>query len=125
MADRVLAATDGDGVDVALELIGLAATMRACVDVLGIGGRAVSVGISDQPIEVAPFPELAMREAELSGVSDHHIDDILVLLDMAVRGRLELGQVVEQRVPLEAAAVNGVMDDLEANRGPARTVIIP
>ncbi len=124
-ADRVVAATDGDGVDVSLEMTGLATTMRACVDVLAIGGRAISVGISDQPIQVVPFTELAMREAELSGVSDHHIDDILMLIDMALRGRLNLGQIVEQRVPLDAAAVNGVMDDLESNRSPARTVIVP
>jgi propanol-preferring alcohol dehydrogenase len=118
-------AVSGGGVDISLELIGLAVTMRQAVEVLGLGGRAVSVGISDEPISLVPFAELAVREAEVMGVADHHIDDILMLLDMAVRGRLDLDEVVTASVPLEARSINRAMDDLEEYRSPVRTVIVP
>jgi propanol-preferring alcohol dehydrogenase len=118
-------AASGGGVDIALELIGLGVTMRQSIDVLGLGGRAVSVGISDDPISMVPFAELAVREAEVMGVADHHIDDILMLLDMAVRGTLDLNQVVTSSVPLDAGAINQAMDDLEGYRSPVRTVIVP
>jgi D-arabinose 1-dehydrogenase-like Zn-dependent alcohol dehydrogenase len=106
-------------------MIGLATTMRAAVDVLAIGGRAASVGISEQPIELVPFAELATREAELIGVADHHIDEIILLLDMAVKGNLVLNDVVTNSVRLDAAEVNSAMDAVESYRSPIRTVIVP
>lgn len=113
------------GIDVALDLVGAPDTMRACIDSLTIGGRAISVGIADRPIEIVPFLDLAMREATLTGVSDHHLDDIHELLRLATAGSLDLDRVVTEQVPLEAAAVNRVMDELEENRGPIRAVIVP
>lgn len=116
---------DLGGVDVALELVGLAETMSGCLDALTIGGRAVSVGISDQAITVVPFLDLATREATLTGVADHHLDDIHRLLELAMSGELDLGPVVTRRVDLDPDEINDVMDALEANRGPVRAVITP
>jgi len=52
---EVLRLTDGRGVDVALELIGLPLTMRQAVLCLGPHGRAALAGITEQSFEVAPY----------------------------------------------------------------------
>ena len=63
--------TNGRGVDVALELIGLPLTMKQALQSLAIKGRAMLVGITEKPFEVSPYPEVLNKEAEIIGVSDH------------------------------------------------------
>ena len=68
--------TGGRGVDVALELIGLPATMRQAVQCLAIKGRAALAGLMDRTFEVAPYTEVLNKEAEIIGVSDHQAQEL-------------------------------------------------
>lgn len=114
----------GGGVDVALELVGLPLTMRQAFEALAPLGRAVLVGITPEALTIAPYTELINREAEVIGASDHLASDIPALLEMA-RGRaLDLSRVVTRRLPLQAAAVNQAMDDLERFGVEARAVVM-
>ena len=118
--------TDGKGVNLALELIGLPLTMQECVRSLGIQGRAALVGITQKTFEVAPYHELINREAEIIGVSDHLAAEIPVLLEFARAGKLNLSNVVTSTVPLEAKAINDTLDQLDHFSGEdVRTVITP
>ena len=117
--------TDGRGVDVALELIGLPGTMRQAVRSLGIQGRAVLVGITDKTFEIAPYQEILNKEAEIIGVSDHLASEIPLLLQWAREGKLDLLKVVTRNIPLEAKAINEVLDSLERFGDDIRSVIIP
>ncbi len=117
--------TAGRGVDVALEVIGLKATMEQAVQSLAVMGRAVMVGIADDPIEIDTYSQLLGREAEVIGSSDHLLQEMPLLIELARRGRLDLSGVVTNSVPLEAAAINRVMDELEHFGGDVRTVIVP
>ena len=55
---EILRLTDGRGVHVALELIGLPETMRQSVQVLGKMGRAAIAGLSRKNLAVDPYREL-------------------------------------------------------------------
>ncbi|PYJ07117.1 MAG: alcohol dehydrogenase [Verrucomicrobia bacterium] len=117
--------TSGHGVDVALELIGLPLTMRQAVQSLAILGRAALVGLTRETFEVAPYAELLNREAEIIGVSDHLASELPLLLELARTQTLDLAHVVTRTVPLEAAAINGVLDRLEDFGEDVRVVITP
>lgn len=117
--------TSGRGVDLALELIGLPVTMGQVLRVLAIQGRAVVAGLADKPMAVDTYRELLGPEAELLGANDHLLQELPLLLDLAERGSLDLGPVVERSVPLEAGPVNGVLDALDRFAAPTRTVIEP
>lgn len=117
--------TGGKGVDVALEVIGLPLTMKQAVQSLGLFGRAVMVGITRAPFEVDSYFELIGKEAEIIGSDDHLMTELLQLVEFARRGLLDLSQVVTRTVPLEAGAINGVMDNLERFSSDTRTVIVP
>jgi len=117
--------TGGSGVDVALELIGLPLTTRQAVLSLAPFGRAVLAGITDQPTEFYSYWEIIGREAEIIGCSDHLLQEFPLLLELARRGKLDLSRVVVRSVPLDAAAINTVMDELEGFGGDVRTVIVP
>jgi propanol-preferring alcohol dehydrogenase len=111
--------------DVALELVGLPETMRAAVDALAVGGRAVAVGITDQPFPLHSFNDLVLREAEILGAADHLASEIEDLFSMVERRAIDLSDVVTATVPLDAAAINEAMDRLQAFDGGVRTVITP
>jgi propanol-preferring alcohol dehydrogenase len=116
-------ATGGRGVDVALELIGLPQTMQQSVRVLNKLGRAALAGLTRQPLAVDPYYEVINQEAEIIGVSDHLGSEIPELLRFAADGRLQLGPIVTRAVPLDAAAINAVLDDLDRFGSAARTVV--
>lgn len=123
-AEAIRAQTAGRGVDVALELIGLPDTMRQAVRSLAVFGRAGLAGISARPFEVDSYAELLGREAEIIGCADHLMHEFPQLMDLAERGLLRLDPYIES-VPLDADAVNRVLDDLGAFGAPVRTVIAP
>jgi D-arabinose 1-dehydrogenase-like Zn-dependent alcohol dehydrogenase len=117
--------TNGRGVDVALELVGLPITMRQAVQSLAILGRAALVGLTRESFEVAAYRELMDKEAEIIGVSDHLASEIPVLLEMARTGQLDLSDGIIRPVPLEAAAINAALDNLEGFGDDVRAVIVP
>jgi propanol-preferring alcohol dehydrogenase len=122
---RLHAATAGAGVDVTLDLVGLPLTMRQALTSLAPQGRAVLVGLSDQMLTLDPYREILGREAELIGSNDHTLAEVSEVLGFAERGALELSAAVSRTVPLEAAAINAVLDELEQNRAGVRTVVVP
>ena len=117
--------TGGQGVDVALELIGLPLTMQQSVRSLAKQGRAALAGITEKSFGVSPYHELINREAEIIGVSDHLAIEIPLLLEFARSGKLSLSNVVTHTVPLDAKAINGVLNGLEHFGEDARVVITP
>jgi propanol-preferring alcohol dehydrogenase len=117
--------TEGRGVDVALELIGLPQTMKQAVQSLAVFGRVVVVGIASEPLQIDTYGELLGREAEIIGAADHLLQELPLLIEYVRRGVLDLSHVVTNTVPLDADAINAAMDELEEFGGGVRTVIIP
>ncbi len=118
--------TGGHGVDVALDFVGVAATLRPAIASLAPFGRAVAVGLGDQPVPIYPYGEIINREAEVIGCSDHLASEIPLLTELVRRGSLDLAPVVTDVIPLHADAINAALDRLERNgAGGVRTVIAP
>ena len=117
--------TGGRGADVAVELIGLPATQRQAVQCLAPMGRAVLVGISDEPMQLDTYREVLGPEAEVIGANDHLLQELPTVIEMARRGILDTSRVVTRTVALEAAAINAALDALERFEGGVRTVVRP
>ena len=117
--------THGKGVNVALELIGIPATMRQAIECVGVLGRIALVGLSDKTIEVHPYVELLGKEAEIIGVSDHLASEIPTLIEFVRLGKLDLSRVISRTIPLEADVINQTLDQLDTYSHAGRVVIIP
>jgi alcohol dehydrogenase len=52
-AEKVKAMTDGFGVDVAIEAVGIPATFEACTKIVRPGGSVANVGVHGAPVELA------------------------------------------------------------------------
>jgi len=123
--EEILKLTEGKGVNVALELIGLPKTMEQAIESLGIMGRAVIVGLTDQPISINTYHQVLGKEAEIIGSNDHLLQELPSLVDMARRKVLDTSHVISQIIPLDADKINQRLDDLENYTSDVRAVIVP
>jgi propanol-preferring alcohol dehydrogenase len=123
--DQIKEATGAKGVDVALELIGSAKTMRQAVLCLGLLGRAALVGLTTDSMSIFPYMELINKEAEIIGVSDHLASELPALIEFARSGKLRFRPETLRFVDLDAAQINAALDALQDSIDHVRTVIVP
>jgi D-arabinose 1-dehydrogenase-like Zn-dependent alcohol dehydrogenase len=121
--EQIKAATAGTGVDVALELIGSAKTMRQAVLCLGPLGRAALVGLTAETMSILPYTELINKEAEIIGVSDHLAAELPMLIEFARNGKLRFPSDALRFVDLDAEQINASLDGLQNSIDHVRTVI--
>jgi 2-desacetyl-2-hydroxyethyl bacteriochlorophyllide A dehydrogenase len=123
--EQIKEATSGRGVDVALELIGSAKTMRQAVLCLGRLGRAALVGLTAEAISIFPYAELINKEVEIIGVSDHLATELPALIEFARSGKLQFPPERLRVVELNAAQINAALNALQDSIDHVRTVIVP
>jgi len=110
-------------VDVALDFAGHAATTLAALRRLAAGGRLVLVAINLRQLTLDPYADVLGRERRIVGCSDHTRGELVELMALAASGAIDLSRAISRRIPLEAAAVNAALDDLERGTAHVRTVI--
>ena len=120
---QIREATSGKGVDVSLELIGSAKTMRQAVLCLAPLGRAALVGLTKESMSILPYTELINKEAEIIGVSDHLASELPTLVELARTGKLRFSSETLRVVDLDAAEINGALDALQDSIDHVRTII--
>jgi 2-desacetyl-2-hydroxyethyl bacteriochlorophyllide A dehydrogenase len=123
--EQIKKATSEKGVDVSLELIGSAETMRQAVQCLATLGRAVLAGLTNESMSIFPYSELINREAEIIGVSDHLASELPVLIEFARTGKLNFPVDALRVVDLDAGQINAALDALQHSIDHVRTVIVP
>jgi propanol-preferring alcohol dehydrogenase len=123
--EQIREATAGRGVDVALELIGSAETMRQAVLSLAPLGRAALVGLTAESMSIHPYTELINKEAEIIGVSDHLATEVHTLIEFARSGKLRFPPQTLRVVDLDASQINAALDALQHSIDHVRTVIVP
>jgi propanol-preferring alcohol dehydrogenase len=121
--EKIMELTNGVGVNVALELVGLPQTLDQGTRALARFGRLGLVGITRESFEIDSYDAIC-KEKELIGCSDHLLSEIPILLDLAKQGELDLSQIVTKTVPLEAEAINMVHHQLKDFKADFRTVIM-
>lgn len=96
----ILQATDGLGVNAAVEAVGVEVTLRQSLEVLRKGGRAVLLGIFEQPQAALPVNLFVQREISLLG-SQAYSHDFPKAIELASRGQVDLDSMITHRLPLE------------------------
>lgn len=97
----------GGGVDEAFEAIGFPQTMKQAWDILGVGGTAYCIGLAkpDATVELEIDPlNLLVHQRGFKGVwmgSTNIKHDIPMYADLAVDGRLNMHDIVSQRIGLD------------------------
>ena len=104
LAERVAQLTDGRGVEVAIEAIGLPATIEAAYGSLARGGRAIVAGQVPDGVTVTIDP-FVMSDSELKLIGSNYGSsrpsiDFPQLLDHYMHGRIDLDSLVTRVIDL-------------------------
>lgn len=94
--EAVLALTNGRGVDIAFEALGIGPTWKTALDVLSDGGRMV-------PAEVGINRTVRRSQSILGSYGARTRVDLPAVVDMARRGEINYRDLVTRRFPLEEA----------------------
>ena len=122
---KVMLLTDGEGLDLAVDLAGVNTALTQAVSCLGRYGREVIIGMSLEPVQLTePSVLLGVMNHEVLGHDGYEPRDIAGLVRLVASGRLDLSRSVSHVVPLEDVA-RGV-DRLRTKEGnPVRIVVKP
>ena len=97
--ERVLELTGGEGVDVAVEAVGMPATFDICQSILAPGGHLANVGVHGKPVELH-LEKLWDRNITLT---TRLVDTVTtpMLLKVVGSGKLQPGKLVTHRFALD------------------------
>ncbi|MDN5562981.1 MULTISPECIES: zinc-binding dehydrogenase [Luteococcus] len=103
--EAVFALTEGHGVDVSFEALGVGATWQTALDVLSDGGRMVPIGLGAgrQTAEVEINRLVRRSQSILGSYGARTRVDLPAVVDMAARGWIGYRDLVTRRIPLEEA----------------------
>ena len=100
VAEQLLEATGGKGVDVAIDFVSNASTLEPALASLARGGRLVTLGGSGKPFNADPA-KLLRDEIEILGSRYATRQEVRDTLDLVARG--EFSALVTDKVPLAQA----------------------
>jgi len=100
-AARVMRLTKGEGVDVAIEAVGVPATFAICQEIVGAGGHIANIGVHGKPVELH-LEKLWDRNITLT---TRLVDTVTtpMLLKAVASGRLDPKPLITHRFALKEA----------------------
>ena len=100
---RVREATDGEGVDVLLEMSGNESAIQQGFEMLRPGGRASLLGITSQPVEFDLVADIIFKGATVHGIYGRKMFETWVQMTGLLKsGKLNLDPLFNERMPLES-----------------------
>jgi len=96
---RLRELSDGLGMDVTYECVGLEQTMRQCLAALKKGGRAMALGVFENPEVKLNLQDMVNRELQIHAILAY-IWDFQTALDLVATGRIRLKPLISHTFPL-------------------------
>jgi L-iditol 2-dehydrogenase len=100
---EILNLTDGRGVDVAIEAVGISATVQLGIDCLKKGGIMTLVGNISPTIEL-PLQSVVTREITING-SCASCGEYPACLEMIADGKIDVDSLISAKVPLSEGSI--------------------
>jgi threonine 3-dehydrogenase len=99
--EQVLAATDGTGVDVILEMSGHPDAIRLGFKILRLGGRASLLGIPSRPMELNLADDIIFKGAKVEGINGRLMYKTWYQMNALLKaGKLDLSPVITDRMAM-------------------------
>lgn len=124
VVEEVRRLTDGQMLDVAVDLVGANAVLAQAAECLGRFGRCVMVGLSLDQVQLGPGVFFGVQSQSLLGhlgYRKRHLDELVRLVEL---GRLDLSGSVSDVLPLEDVG-RGVERLTRKEGDPIRLVVQP
>lgn len=123
-AKAIRALTGGEGVDVAFEFVGSAATVTEALRSVARPGRVVVVGVGSDRVELPPLTAFVGKELAIIGSMGSYREDLGEVLALVENGSIDLDRSVTHRFRL--GDINTALETLAHKIGdPVRVVLTP
>jgi L-iditol 2-dehydrogenase len=99
----VMDETDGKGVDIAIEAVGVTPSAKQSIELLRTGGTAVWIGNSAKFVEV-PMQEIVTRELNIRGTYIYSHEEFGEVLEMVGGGGISFGPVISLHAKMSEGA---------------------
>ena len=120
--DLIARATNGEGVDVALEMSGSPAAVHKCFRYVKNGGRVTLFGIPAAPVSFDMTNEIIFKGIRVYGVTGRRLFQTWYRLAGLFKAGLDIRPVVTHRLPLDHFAEGF---DLVAKGQCGKVVLLP
>lgn len=100
--EKLLALTDGNGPDIAIEAVGLPATFRAAVDEVCFAGRVVYIGYAKDPVSYET-KFFVMKELDILGSRNATMQNFGEVIKVLESGRYPVKKTITRTVPFSQA----------------------
>jgi threonine dehydrogenase-like Zn-dependent dehydrogenase len=122
---QVMRLTDGQGLDLAVDLAGLGGSLAQAASCLAIRGRVVMIGLGPEPVQLeGPGFYLGVAQQSLLGHLGYSKLDLERLVRLVATGRLDLSRSISDVLPLEDVA-EGVERLVTKKGHPVRILVKP
>lgn len=101
-AKQIRALTAGEGVDLAVEFVGLKASVTEAMRSLRRGGRAVIAGIGGDRVELPPLRSFVGGELAVLASMGFDREEVETVIRLVAEGTLDLSSSVTDVIPLDA-----------------------
>jgi len=101
VVSRVKELTEKEGVDLAIETVGSAATFKECVELVRPGGKILAFGIaSDKAGDLSLFP-IYYKQISITGSRAMLPEDWIPSIQMVATGRVDVKQLITHKISFE------------------------
>jgi (R,R)-butanediol dehydrogenase/meso-butanediol dehydrogenase/diacetyl reductase len=119
-APRVLELTEGLGVDLAVECVGIAAALDDCAVAARRGGRIVVAGVFEQPTPILLLRTMVFEHHIVGAFAYRH--EFAEAAQLIASGQIDVSPVISRIVSLEQ--VPAIFDELSADRDRYHKVLV-
>lgn len=96
--EQIMSQTDGWGVDVAVEAVGIPRTFEMCTEIVRPGGNVANVGVHGKPVSLE-LDRLWIENIDIS-MGLVNTDTLSMLLKLMAEGKLPADEFISHRYPL-------------------------
>jgi (R,R)-butanediol dehydrogenase/meso-butanediol dehydrogenase/diacetyl reductase len=122
-AAEIMAQTNGEGSDVAIECIGKAETVNTCISCTKRGGRTVVVGIFEKPGEIM-YNDLVFQEREIIG-SLAYYGEFSTAIALLADGRIKAEPLITGKIKLDDIVAGGFEELLKNRESNIKILVAP
>jgi len=98
--DRLMAETDGEGVDVSIEAVGIEATVKQALDALKLSGQAIWIG-NNKPTITLNMQQIVTRELKVQGSFLYGLDEFKQVVELINEKRIDVEALISEEISLD------------------------
>jgi len=101
VTEKVCELTGGKGADFVIECVGKGPTWNLATELVRPGGTVVTFGVTGPTIENFNSYSLYYKDLEIIGSRAMQLIDWPISIDLAIKGKIDIGTIITNRLPLE------------------------